>query len=65
MNRPADGEREVVGYSLLTARILHLTHAVPSSLAYLTFHLRQEFNLVATDHGQYENPLLCTAYLYI
>lgn len=37
MSRPADGEREVVGYSLLTARILHLTHAAPPSLAYLFF----------------------------
>lgn len=45
MSRPADGEREVVGYSLLTARILHLTHAAPPSLAYLFFSFTSDRNL--------------------
>lgn len=52
MGCPADGEREVVGNSLLTARILHLAHAHPS-VPCVSFYFRQESNPVATDHRQY------------
>lgn len=44
MSRTTDGDREVVGWSLLlTARILrvlHLAHTVPPSLAYFRFSPR-------------------------